>query len=90
MPNGVNLRIVKPEEDKGYMIGFDAKSDDEAEAYNEATEFYLRNAKLPNFHQAGHEGGAGYSGWEIRTEVEEKTLTELLPKKSSEDTALSG
>ena len=79
-PSTVNLRIVKPEGDKHYMVGFDAMTDEQAEAYNEAVEFYLEQEKLRPFHQVGSEGGSGYSAWEVWGETDEELLEKILSK----------
>ncbi len=72
----VNLRIIPATGDKHVMIGFDAHSDEEAEAYNEACTHYLKN--LRSFHQVGHEGGPGYSAWEIWQEIDNEILSGLI------------
>lgn len=75
---GVNLRIIPAMGDKHIMIGFDAHNNAEADAYNEACAHHLKN--LRSFHQVGHEGGAGYSAWEIWQETDSETLEDLTIK----------
>lgn len=75
---GVNLRIIPAIVDKYIMIGFDAHNDTEADAYNEACAHHLKN--LRSFHQVVHEGGAGYSAWEIWQEADSETLEDLINK----------
>lgn len=64
-PNGVNLRIVGPHGDKHCMVGFDAKTREQAGAYNEALNHHLGTLKKTIFHQVGKGNDVGYHAWEI-------------------------
>ena len=64
-PQGVELRIIPPEGDKHHMVGFDAKTTEEAKAYNEVIEHYLGLKYSHIFHQVGGHDDIGYHAWEI-------------------------
>jgi hypothetical protein len=79
---GVDLRIVPPQGDKHHMIGFDAKSPEEARSYNEAIAHHLASLKRTIFHQVGgNDDELGYHAWEIwDRDVDEKQLEALIFK----------
>lgn len=78
----VNLRIIPAMGDKHIMVGFDAQNDEEAEAYNQSCAHHLKS--LRTFHQVGHEGGAGYSAWEIWQDIDTQILEDLINKIESD------
>lgn len=80
-PRSVNLRIVPPKGDKHHMVGFDAKTPEEACAYNEAMAHHLGSLKRTIFHQVGVDDELGYHAWEIwDREIDEQKLEALLPE----------
>ena len=76
----VKLRVVAPEGDKRFMIGFDGHTQKQVDAYNDAIEEVTREADLQPFHQAGHENDPGYSAWECWVDTTQQTLEDLLPQ----------
>ena len=75
------MRVIPPEGDKHYMIGFDATSLEEARAYNETIAHYLGSLNSTIFHQVGRDDEPGYHAWEIwDREVDGQKLEALLPE----------
>jgi len=74
----VRLRVIKPAGDKHFMVGFDAHTDKEADAYNSAIRYHLKKINLEPFHQIGSQGGEGHSAWEVWQKTDEATLNGLL------------
>lgn len=79
-PIKVELKIIEPDDDKGYMIGFKGQTEDECRAYNDAIDMICRQKKLRPFHQVGWEDEPGYHAWELRVDTSTERLKELLPE----------
>lgn len=82
-----SLSIREPDGDKHYMITFTAKSEIQADIYNQAVEDVLKRFFGPNtaiFHQiiASSHNGNNPDGWEVwiaKDKTTQETLKNLLP-----------
>ena len=84
----VQLHIQRPEDDKRFMIRFNAETKLQADAFGWAVDKVLDDAGLRPFHQIqgegekkGFIGGNGYECWQ-NTDYE--TLAALIPKINEE------
>lgn len=90
----VELGILEPRMDKGFMFTFEGSTKAICAAYNTAIERVVKEAGLPIFHQVGVKPGEGphapgYHAWEIqRLAVVKGQLEELLGAihKAAEET----
>lgn len=76
----VELKLVPPRAEKGWMIGFTCENDEGCRAYNNAIEIVAKGVGLHPFHQVGGNISLpGYQAWEF-SRSNEAELQELLAK----------
>lgn len=78
----LELVIVEPRMDKGYMIAFTSENKKITRVYNQAIKKVLEAHNLKMFHQVGvtpkSEDNPGYHAWEIWNQIDKQILEGLF------------